>query len=179
MNKVISNPVTKTPRGVYETANDFKAPEMIRGSIQFAVDVLKRQWQMQPLNFMPFNQCYDASNYTDFSTQVLVNGSISGAEPLKYVFYGDVVLTAFSDPDSVNDDNVSIWTPKNFKDKSLGLITCGYAYSAAAGAGVTNVENYNNLFVHYLNITDNNSGGGGATNLKNTAKFEGFIIKLN
>lgn len=153
-----------------------------RGSVQYALDILARNFSVQPKgNPIPFNKSYNYQTYNNFNQyDILSLGSaIDAAEPLIYVFYGDLVIQSANDPLSAYDEDVETTIHKNLNDKSAGMIYQACGYSAGGGVGGVNVGNFYNCFVSYLNITNRTGGGGGSPNTKNTAKFEGWLIRIN
>lgn len=171
--------VIEKQTGNYQLPNSYDRKELKRGSIEFAIDTLSRLYKVQPKEALPFLKVYDYTNVSDFITYDIISlgGGILQAEPLKYLFYGDVIITTLDDPSGTEDFTANVLCHKSLLDKSQGISSVGLGYSASGGAGKANNVTLNNAFVSWLTIT--NVSGGVSTNAYNTIKLEGFLIRIS
>jgi len=171
--------VIEKQTGNYQLPNSYDRKELKRGSIEFAIDVLSRLYKVQPKEALPFLKVYDYTNVTDFITYDIISlgGGILQAEPLKYIFYGDVIISTLDDPSGTEDFTAVALLHKKLLDKSAGISAVGLGYSASGGVGKGNTITLNNAFVSWLTI--NNNSGGVTTNAYNTIKLEGFLIRIS
>jgi len=165
-------------RGNYSLPNSFVQLEKKRGSLEFGLDVLRRWYKVECKEAIPFNKMYDFTNCADFCDVDLANVNAASPNPIYYIFYGDVILSTWDNPNGTVDESVDVWFPKDLKDKSAGNYYAASAYSAAGGLGQCKTQTFNNMFAYNLVITDAASGAGGPSNYRNIAKFEGWVLRV-
>lgn len=164
--------------GDYNLPNSFIQNEKKRGTLEYGLDILRRWYKVDAKEAIPFNKMYDFTNCADFCDVDLANVNAASANPIYYIFYGDVILSTFDNPNGVVDETVDVWFPKNLKDKSAGNYYMASGYSASGGLGQCRTQTFNNIFAYNLVISDAASGVGAASNYRNVAKFEGWVIRI-
>jgi len=164
--------------GNYQLPNSYDRKELRRGTIEYAVEVLSRIYKCQPKEAVPYNKVFDEQNYSDFQTYdtLSVGSGFASAEPVGYVFYGDIVMNTLDMPSLTQDFIIDVVGFKNPLNKSLGSFNTGSAYSASGGLGKQNTSNFNNAFASWIVWT--NASGGLEFNYRNTVKFDGWLIRI-
>lgn len=161
--------------GNYNLPNDFKQKELIRGSIEYALEVLKMQYKTPPLRAVPYNKTFDYTNYGIFNLYDCINGGPLSSTPCKYVFYGDVVVNAFDNENGVAETLLACVVFDNMSLPTSGLRYVAYDKSTIGGATQLRSSAINNAFVNYIQI-------GNLTPVEHTLyatiKLEGHLIQL-
>ena len=160
--------------GNYGVGKDINSVTHRRGTIEYALQILRSQYNLEPKRAAEFNRTFNSVTWDKFNTQYAINGGILSGNPAKYVFYGDVVLKAFDDGSRSVNTNLDSWCFQNMNKPNDGYDWVANDTAMGGGATLMRVSTINNVFVSAILINDNGSG-----DLYSGIKLEGWLIQIN
>lgn len=163
--------------GNYSLPNSYNQKVLKRGSIEFALEILRRQYKVETSSVTPYNKIFNVVNWNNFNTYDTVNSGLAGTTASQYVFYGDVIINAFDNENAVGTIDLGVVVFGDLKLPSATTQIVAFDTAAYGGATQNRVSEVNNAFVSYIEIT-NNTGAAGLTQIRSNIKLEGHLIRL-
>lgn len=163
--------------GNYNKSLDPVAASLKRGTVEYALNIIRSQYNTNARVASTFNKTFDSVNWNNFNLYDAISGGLLSSSACKYIFYGDVVLNAVDYNAQTEDGLLSVIRYDDLRNPSAGYRSVCLDYSMSGGATLGRVSTVNNAFVNYIQITDTTSASLD-DNGRNSIKLEGWLFEI-